>query len=127
VLDSEKLIPGVLGHELREFLEKYPKVPLNAGYGDETPTEPPYFIRTFWSPDARYLVTAHATPAGIITLQDDNGKEWRAIGPQEDMANRCHCGAYEWKSTTGRITDPQGRLHLKERCFTEKTSPETKP
>lgn len=39
-----------------------------------------YLTRTFWSPDKRYLVTAHFTHGDIVTLQDDNGREWEATG-----------------------------------------------
>lgn len=118
---SEKSAPsaaGVLPTEASSMKE---------ASGPATVGADPYFVRTFWSPDARYLVTAHATREGIITLQDDNGKEWRATGPQEDMANRCHCGAYEWKLTTGKITDPQGRLHLKDRCSPVKSGEQPSP
>lgn len=47
--------------------------------------EPPYYVQTFWSPDRRYLVSAHATLDGIVTLQDDNGREWVAASPQQNM------------------------------------------
>lgn len=45
--------------------------------------EPPYWIQTFWSPDKRFLVSAHVTGSGIdpvIVLQDDNGIEWEMAG-----------------------------------------------
>jgi len=49
------------------------------------PEEPPYYVQTFWSPDRRYLVTAHATLDGIVTLQDDNGQEWEAASRHQNM------------------------------------------
>ena len=39
-----------------------------------------YLTRTFWSPDKRHLVTVHYTTGDIVTLQDDNGREWEATG-----------------------------------------------
>lgn len=57
----------------------------------ETPApEPPYYVRTFWSPDKHYLVTVHVTvpPGGdcnIIGFQDDDGKEWEPASEQQDM------------------------------------------
>jgi hypothetical protein len=61
----------------------------------ETP-EPPYYVRSYWSPSRQYLVTAHATPEGIISLQDDNGREWEPSGPQQNMADgsstKAECG-----------------------------------
>jgi hypothetical protein len=39
-----------------------------------------YLTRTYWSPDRKHLVTAHVTNGEIVTLQDDNGKEWEPTG-----------------------------------------------
>lgn len=57
---------------------------LLAGKAPETSRDP-YLVRTFWSPDRRHLVSAHVTREGIVALQDDNGQEWEAAGPQQDM------------------------------------------
>lgn len=47
----------------------------------------PYLVRTYWSPDRKYLVTAHVTTEGIVALQDDNGTEWEAAGAQQNVAS----------------------------------------
>lgn len=48
---------------------------------------PPYLVRSFWSPDHRFLVTVHVTKEGIIAVQDDDGWEWEAAGEQQNMAS----------------------------------------
>lgn len=54
------------------------------GYSlEKTTVEPPYRLRTFWSPDRKYVVTVHATP-DYLTLQSDNGVEWEAVGAERD-------------------------------------------
>lgn len=50
-----------------------------------TPREPPYFVRSYWSPSRQYLISVHAMPDGVISVQDDNGREWEPAGPQENM------------------------------------------
>jgi hypothetical protein len=49
---------------------------------------PPYWVRTFWSPDRKYLINVHVTGAetNILTVQDDNGNEWEPTGEQQNMA-----------------------------------------
>lgn len=45
-----------------------------------------YVLRTFWSPDCKYLITVHVTGNQIIAVQDDSGVEWVAAGEQQDVA-----------------------------------------
>lgn len=46
--------------------------------------EPPYRIRSFWSPDKRHLVTACCS-AENITVLDDNANIWEPTGPEADI------------------------------------------
>lgn len=46
--------------------------------------EPPYRIRSFWSPDKRHLVTACCS-ADDITVLDDNANIWEPTGPEADI------------------------------------------
>lgn len=53
--------------------------------------EPDYYLRTFWSPERKYLVTVHVTvPRGqecnIIGFQDDDGVEWEPASEQKNVA-----------------------------------------
>lgn len=51
--------------------------------------QPPYWVRAFWSPDRKSLVTAHVTGAlraDIIALVDDDGTVWSPAGEQQNMA-----------------------------------------
>lgn len=62
-----------------------------------TATAPPqpYWVRTFWSPDRKHLVTVHVTGAqdvNIIGFQDDNGDEWEPASPQQNMTEASEAG-----------------------------------
>jgi hypothetical protein len=48
-------------------------------------TEPPYWIRSFWSPCRKYIATVHAYGAGDLVVQDDDGREWESTGPVENV------------------------------------------
>lgn len=55
--------------------------------------EPPYYVRTFWSPDRKHLVTANCDilegEANVtLSLQDDNGDVWEATGPTTDLTSQ---------------------------------------
>jgi hypothetical protein len=48
--------------------------------------EPPYYVRAFWSPCRKYIVTACApSPGSEIALVGDDGNVWEAIGICQDM------------------------------------------
>jgi hypothetical protein len=65
-------------------------------YVAETPAKPPYWVRTFWSPDKKYLVTVHVTggkAVNIIGFQDDDGDEWEPASDQQNMEEGWICQA----------------------------------
>lgn len=88
-----------------------------------------YLVRTFWSPDRRYLVTVHVTDEGIMALQDDNGTEWQAAGEQQNMAASASVEPKatlskpllqdfrEWNAVTGAIESGTGWCYEIESIF----------
>jgi hypothetical protein len=52
----------------------------------ESEREPPYYVRSFWSPCRKYIVTACVpSPGSEICVVDDDGRQWEPTGPVEDM------------------------------------------
>lgn len=54
------------------------------------PGEPPYRVRSFWSPCRKYLVTSYVS-AGDIALMDDDSSIWEPTGQQQDVTHHEHC------------------------------------
>jgi hypothetical protein len=46
--------------------------------------EPPYRVRSFWSPCKRYILNVCVSDENI-SIVDDNGDIWEATGPEQDM------------------------------------------
>lgn len=46
--------------------------------------EPPYRVRSFWSPCRKYIVNA-CVAVDDISMVDDNGDLWAPAGPEQDM------------------------------------------
>jgi hypothetical protein len=91
----------------------------------ETPAKPSYWVRTFWSPDKKHLVTVHVTSGeavNIIGFQDDNGDEWEPASDQQNMEEGWICQA------CGR-NNGRSLQCLNRECpsFAPKTSMETEP
>lgn len=70
---------------LRELLATVHRV-AGAALAQPQPKEPPYYMRSFWSPCRKYIVTACVpSPGSEICIVDDNGDRWEATGPVQDM------------------------------------------
>jgi len=69
------------------------------------PTEPPYRVRSFWSPERKHLITVCCSQDDLTVL-DDNANTWEPTGPEQDMT-KCTCKPLQtniphlrgWKST----------------------------
>lgn len=49
--------------------------------------EPPYRVRSFWTPCRKYIANA-CVSVDDISIVDDNGKLWEPTGPEQDMTKR---------------------------------------